>query len=215
LYLYHSADQISFEKRLNRYSNLDPKIVSELAEKLSLRFIPDHELPEAGQDATFTPLDLLDYIYAVLHSPNYREKYQEFLKIDFPRIPYPEDQETFWKLVKLGGELRSIHLMESFELNKSGLTLDGGDNLTVDKIGKKSYDEKNQRVYINDEVYFEGVPKLAWEFYIGGYQPAQKWLKDRKGRTLDYNDVKHYMKIIKALIETDRIMQEIDQVKEF
>ena len=215
LYVYQNAEQISFEKRSIRYPNLDLKIVSEVAEKLSLSFIPDHELPEAGEDATFTPLDLLDYIYAVLHSPNYRKKYKEFLKIDFPRIPYPEDQETFWKLVKLGGELRSIHLMESFELNKSDLTLDGGDNLTVDKIGKKSYDEKNQRVYINDEVYFEGVPKLAWEFYIGGYQPAQKWLKDRKGRTLDYNDVKHYMKIIKALIETDRIMQEIDKVKEF
>lgn len=215
LYLYPDTQQLSLDQSVERKSNLDPKIISEISDKLSLRFIPDHELPEAGENETFTPLDLLDYIYAVLHSPNYREKYKEFLKIDFPRIPYPENQETFWKLVKLGGELRSLHLMESFELNKSDLTLDGGDNLTVDKIGKKSYDEKNQRVYINDEVYFEGVPKLAWEFYIGGYQPAQKWLKDRKGRTLDYNDVKHYMKIIKALIETDRIMQEIDKVKEF
>lgn len=215
LYTYVNPAQLNLDQGINRHPNLKEKVIEKVANKLSLRFIPDHELPEAKEEGTFNPLDLLDYIYAVLHSPNYRKKYKEFLKIDFPRIPYPEDQETFWKLVKLGGELRSIHLMESFELNKSDLTLDGGDNLTVDKIGKKSYDEKNQRVYINDEVYFEGVPKLAWEFYIGGYQPAQKWLKDRKGRTLDYNDVKHYMKIIKALIETDRIMQEIDKVKEF
>ncbi|MTB53940.1 type ISP restriction/modification enzyme [Lewinella sp. W8] len=215
IYLYPETQQLSLDHSVERKPNLDPKIVSKVSEKLSLRFIPDHALPEAEQDGTFTPLDLLDYIYAVLHSPNYREKYKEFLKIDFPRIPYPEDQETFWKLVKLGSELRAIHLMKSPALDKANIRLDGGDNLTVEKTGSKTYDPGTLRVYINDEVYFEGVPELAWEFYIGGYQPAQKWLKDRKGRALDYNDVKHYMKIIVALVETDRIMKEIDAVNEF
>lgn len=215
LYVYPETNQLSFDQSLKRKPNLDLKIVSEVAAKLSLRFIPDHELPEAGEDGTFTPLDLLDFIYAVLHSPSYREKYKEFLKIDFPRIPYPEDAELFWKLVKLGRELRGLHLMESSALDKHRIRLDGGDNLAVEKTGSKAYDPETQRVYINDDVYFEGVPELAWEFYIGGYQPAQKWLKDRKGQTLDFNGVRHYMKIIVALVETDRIMQEIDEVKEF
>lgn len=212
LYVYKSTNQGTLYEEANRNPNLDLKIVSEITEKLSLHFIPDHELPEAGEEGTFTPLDLLDYIYAVLHSPSYREKYKEFLKIDFPRIPYPDEVGLFWKLVNLGRELRELHLMESPVLNQHKLRLDGGDNL---EVKKPRYEADTERVYINKEVYFEGVPKLAWEFYIGGYQPAQKWLKDRKGRTLDFNDVRHYMKIIVALIETDRIMREIDDVKEF
>ena len=215
LYLYPEVKQLSLDQNVQRKVNIAPKIISEIAEKISLRFINDHSLPEAGDEGTFTPLDLLDYIYASLHSPNYREKYKEFLKIDFPRIPYPEDQEIFWTLVELGRELRAIHLMESPAFDKPNVRLDGGDNLMIEKTGSKSYDSENKRVYINDDVYFEGVPEKAWDFYIGGYQPAQKWLKDRKGRTLDFNDVKHYMKIIVALIETDRIMQEVDAVKEF
>ncbi len=215
LYLYPETTQLSIDQDVERKPNLDPKMVAEIADKLSLRFVPDHEMPEAEEEGTFTPLDLLDYIYAVLHSPNYREKYKEFLKIDFPRIPYPDDQQIFWQLVGLGRQLRGLHLMESPLLGRSSIRLDGGDDLTIDKIGKKSYDPDSQRVYINKDVYFEGVPQLAWDFYIGGYQPAQKWLKDRKGRTLDYNDVKHYMKIITVLIETDRLMKEIDEVREF
>jgi predicted helicase len=215
LYLYKTDDLLSLDQSIKREPNLDLEIVSKFTHKLSLRFIPDHEFPEAEEEGTYTPLDLLDYVYAVTHSPNYREKYKEFLKIDFPRIPYPEDQEIFWKLAELGSELRALHLMESPALDKTNIRLDGGDNLTVEMTGVKTYDSDRQRAYINDEVYFEGVPAQAWGFYIGGYQPAQKWLKDRKGCTLDFNDVKHYMKIIVALVETDRIMQEIDKVKEF
>jgi len=156
---------------------------------------------------TFNPLDLLDYIYAVLHSPNYREKYKEFLKIDFPRVPHPKDAKTFWQLVKLGGEIREVHLLESPIVGKyiTQYPIDGSN--IVDKI--KYQDGK---VYINETQYFNSVPQISWEFYIGGYQPAQKWLKDRKGRKLEFDDILHYQKIIVALFETDRLMKEIDKI---
>ncbi|WP_395167488.1 type ISP restriction/modification enzyme [Francisella salimarina] len=154
----------------------------------------------------FTPIDLLDYIYAVLHSPSYRDRYKEFLKIDFPRVPYPT-KDTFWQLVELGGQLRQIHLLESSVVTDyiTSYPIDG-DNI----VDKPSY--KDGKVYINKEQYFDNVPAVAWNFYIGGYPPAQKWLKDRKGRELGFEDILHYQKIIVALSETDRLMREIDKV---
>ncbi|MEJ2194625.1 MAG: hypothetical protein P8X73_07160, partial [Ignavibacteriaceae bacterium] len=156
-----------------------------------------------------TPEDILDYIYAVLHSPSYREKYKEFLKIDFPRVPYPKDKDTFKKLVKLGTELRSIHLLESQKVNQYITTYPVAGNNEVEKIRFDSAQRDAGKVYINKEQYFGKVPEIAWNFYIGGYQPAQKWLKDRKGRTLTNSHIEHYQKIIVALTETDRIMKEI------
>lgn len=153
------------------------------------------------------PEEILDYIYAVLHSPSYRKKYKEFLKIDFPRVPYPKDKTTFKKLVKLGTELRLLHLLESPKVNKYITTFPNAGSYLVEKLKYK-----DEKVIINEEQYFGSVPKLAWEFYIGGYQPAQKWLKDRKGRILTNEDIEHYQKIIVALVETDRIMKEIDKV---
>lgn len=166
----------------------------------------------------FTPLDVLDYIYAVLHSPSYKEKYKEFLKIDFPRVPYPKDKEVFWKLVKLGGEIRQIHLLESPVVEEyiTQYPIVGSNEITR-KLTKNSPgfvpgENGLGKVLINDEQYFDNVPETAWEFYIGGYQPAQKWLKDRVGRTLDFDDILHYQKIIVALTETDRLMKEVDGV---
>ena len=155
-----------------------------------------------------SPEDIFDYIYAVLHSPNYREKYKEFLKIDFPRVPYPKDKEIFKKLVEFGRELRILHLLESPKLNKPITSYDiTGDNL----VEKVLY--KDGSVYINKTQYFGNVPEVTWNFYIGGYQPAQKWLKDRKGRTLSNDEITHYQKIIVVLVETDRIMKEIDKTQ--
>jgi len=154
-----------------------------------------------------SPEDILDYIYAVLHLPSYREKYKEFLKIDFPRVPYPKDIKNFRKLVALGAELRLLHILESPKLNQfvTAYPIVGSD--TVEKLAYKK-----EKVFINSEQYFGNVPEVAWDFYIGGYQPARKWLKDRKGRTLTNNDIEHYQKIIVALAETNRIMREIDNV---
>ena len=154
-----------------------------------------------------TPEDIFDYIYAVLHSPNYRKKYKEFLKIDFPRVQYPKDKESFKKLVKLGTELRTLHLLESPKVNKFITTYPVAGSDTIEKL---AYSKGN--VYINKDQYFGNVPESAWTFYIGGYQPAQKWLKDRKDRTLSNADIEHYQKIIVALTETNRIMGEIDKI---
>ncbi|MFO0479989.1 MAG: type ISP restriction/modification enzyme, partial [Bacteroidota bacterium] len=141
------------------------------------------------------------------HSPTYREKYKEFLKIDFPRVPYPKDKVIFWQLVKLGGEIRQIHLLESPAVEKYITQYpEDGNNVVI----KPKYE--NGKVYINDTQYFANVPQIAWDFFIGGYQPAQKWLKDRKERTLEFDDILHYQKIIVALTETDRLMNEINKI---
>jgi predicted helicase len=218
LYLY--PDDKSFDTK--RRPNLNMEIVDQIAQKLGLEFVSEKsftvrpELVEGScvhgstgspRTETFAPIDILDYIYAVLHSPTYRETYKEFLKIDFPRVPYPKDAVSFWQLVKLGGEIRQIHLLESpvVENYITGYPMDG-DNV----VGKIRYAEG--KVYINETQYFENVPEVAWNFYIGGYQPAQKWLKDRKDRVLGFEDILHYQKIIVALSETERIMREIDTI---
>lgn len=206
LYLYPETDnqQTAFENSVERVPNLNMEIVNQISKNLGLNFTNEKE---ATQN-TFAPIDLLDYIYAVLHSPTYRETYKEFLKIDFPRVPYPKDVKTFWELVKLGGEIRQIHLLESPTVEKYITQFPEDGDCVVDK---PIY--KNGNVYINQNQYFANVPELAWNFYIGGYQPAQKWLKDRKGRELNFDDILHYQKIIVALTETDRIMKEIDKIE--
>ncbi len=232
LYLYSEANaQQTIHQPTERTPNLNPEIVKQIGEKLGLRFTNEKEEVEAdiSQNAspvcyinseevrdefkietpkqTFAPIDILDYIYAILHSPTYREKYKEFLKIDFPRVPYPKDAATFWQLVKLGGQLRQIHLLESPVVEKyiTQYPVDGSNTVT-----KPRYEDG--KVYINDTQYFNNVPQPAWEFYIGGYQPAQKWLKDRKDRKLEFDDILHYQKIIVALTETGRLMKEIDKI---
>ena len=162
--------------------------------------------PISDYNGVLYPQDLFDYIYAVLHSPSYRERYKEFLKIDFPRIPCPTDWEKFRDLVELGEELRQLHLMEDLP-SKTGITFPVAGSLQVD-----CYRWQDKHVYINAEQYFDGVPVSAWNFFIGGYQPAQKWLKDRKGMTLSFEDVKHYGHIIYVLQQTEKIMGEIDDV---
>ncbi len=194
---------VLFEEE-SRKPNFNKEIVNQIAQQLGLTFTNEKETTKG----TFAPIDVLDYIYAVLHSPTYREKYKEFLKIDFPRIPYPKDENTFWQLVKLGGQIRAIHLLESPIVEQYITQYPENGNNVVTKV---KYEKG--RVYINDTQYFENVPQKAWEFYIGGYQPAQKWLKDRKERTLEFDDILHYQKIIVALSETDRLMNEIDKIE--
>ena len=152
-----------------------------------------------------TPEVLFDYIYAVLHSPSYRTKYKEFLKIDFPRIPYPTTAEEYHRLSAIGSQLRKLHLMEEVPTTKHAQFNTAGSNI----VDKPEYNGGN--VWINKEQCFEDVPETAWNFYIGGYQPAQKWLKDRRGRELTFDDIAHYRKIITVLEETDRLMKEIDK----
>lgn len=224
LYLYSNEG--------SKRPNLKPEIV--------------HQIEEIT--GKISPEEIFDYIYAVLHSPAYREKYKEFLKIDFPRVPYPQNKDTFRRLVKLGRELRELHLLESAKVNKFITTYPVAGSDTVEKPrfviandtsviatppgrGKQTQSKKKTNpptaptrhseldsesignVFINDEQYFGNVPEVAWNFWIGGYQPAQKWLKDRKGRQLTNEDIEHYQKIIVSLVETDRLMKEIDKIR--
>jgi predicted helicase len=223
LYVYQEkTEQQTIGSSDERRPNLNFKIISHFANGINHTFVSDDDilvdLPPNSNGIIY-PLDILDYIYAVLHSPGYREKYKEFLKIDFPRVPYPTDADKFWKLVALGKELRDIHLLESPKVEEfiTGYPEDG-DNI----VGKPRFVSSLEgglkeggtvgSVYINETQYFSNVPEVAWNFYIGGYQPAQKWLKDRKGRELSYEDILHYQKIIVALTETERIMGEIDKI---
>ena len=204
LYLYPKSADITSEMG-TRTHNFDLETISTIEDNLQLKFIPDHEHADSGKEGTFNPLDILDYIYAILHSPTYRERYKEFLKIDFPRIPFTSDQKLFWALVEKGREIRQYHLME--HANSSSLITQypvAGENEVINP----RYSEN--KVWINETQYFDNVPQIAWGFYIGGYQPAQKWLKDRKGRKLSFDEVLHYQKIIIALVNTDTIMKEID-----
>ncbi len=204
LYLYPATTgQQIIDQATERTPNLNTEIIKQIADKLGLTFTNEKETTQN----TFAPIDILDYIYAVLHSPTYREKYKEFLKIDFPRVPYPKDKETFWQLVNLGSQIRQIHLLEGPTVDKyiTQYPIDGDNVVTKPKY-------QDGKVYINDTQYFDNVPQTAWEFYIGGYQPAQKWLKDRKDRKLEFDDILHYQKIIVALTETDRLMKEINKI---
>lgn len=185
LYLYPEPGSIDTERR----PNLDEKIWAQINTTI-------------GKEAA--PEDIFDYIYGVLHSPAYRAKYKEFLKVDFPRIPYPKDQTEFEHYRDCGHQLRELHLMHN--VPESAVTFTQEGSMVVEQVRRDG-----DRVYINDTQYFDNVPQTAWEFYIGGYQPAQKWLKDRKGRALSYDDKDHYRQIITVLLETKRIMDSIDK----
>ena len=208
LYLYPDARQQNIEQQ--RVPNLEQDIMEAIAKGLELQFTREKQ----ENDTSFAPVDTLDYIYAILHSPSYRERYKEFLKTDFPKVPYPTGKELFWKLVKLGGELRSLHLMEHPVLQQlvTGYNIPGSNQVEKIDFESKKPNDLVGNVHINDTQYFEGVPKTAWDFYIGGYQPAQKWLKDRKGRKLTTGELMHYQRIIVALIKTAEIMAEIDKL---
>jgi predicted helicase len=211
LYLYQkNKDDLLWEEKIEKVPNLDWEIILKIEKKLWMSFVysVDDNYSDIKWDY-FCPEDLFDYIYSVLHSKSYRETYKEFLKIDFPKVPFNVNKETFFKMVKLWRELRSYHLLENENLiPKNFITkysIDW-DNL-VEKI---KYDD--EKVFINDEQYFEWVPGKVWDFYIWGYQPAQKWLKDRKLSNLGYEDIIHYGKMIVSLNETVRIMEEIERV---
>lgn len=205
LYLYPGHGEINIEQN-SRRPNINQQFVKQLLLNVDkYEWIDDHE--NKKNISQVSPLDVLDYIYAVLHSPKYRETYKELLKIDFPRVPPANNKEQFWKLVKLGEKLRKLHLMEDSDLNTFSTTFPvRGDNI-VEKI---KFD--GEKIWINETQYFEKVPKESLGFCIGGYQPAQKWLKDRKGHSLNYEDIIHYQKIIKALEKTIEVMKKIDEV---
>ena len=190
-----------------RKANLDQEFVAEISSAIGLEF-----LSEGGGNLTakFGPEDVFHYIYAVLHSPEYRRRYADFLKSDFPRIPLSDDLALFAALAGLGKRLASLHLMEAEGKDTPAFPC-RGDN----RISKIHYapptDVLPGRAWINSKQYFAGVAPETWDFTIGGYRPAEKWLKDRKGRVLSFDDITHYCRICAALAETPCIMARIDR----
>ena len=194
-----------------RKPNLSPEFIREFSSKLKMEFIPDGK---GDLKNNFGPEDIFHYIYAVLHSPSYRERYADFLRIDFPRIPLTSNKTLFQRLCLQGERLIGLHLMEKYSAKLPGYPIDG-DHIVV----KVRYTEPGQgsdkgRVWINKTQYFEDVPLNVWEFMIGGYQVCQKWLKDRKrkGRKLEFDDLEHYRRIVGAIHDTIEIMSEIDAI---
>ncbi len=183
-------------KRSERQPNLRPWVFKALTEAYG--FTP-------------TPEEVFAYIYAVLYAPTYREKYADFLRLDFPRIPFTAEREVFEALAELGQRLVDLHLLRSPELDPPLARFEGeGDN----RVGKGKtglrYDPEARRVYINKSQYFAPVPPEVWEYWIGGYQVAQKWLKDRQGRKLSVEEIRTYCRIITALARTIELQEEID-----
>lgn len=215
LYLYpplkKAGQQDMHEEEIKtRKPNLAPEFIAELEKKVKLAFIEDNQ---GDLKKTFGPEDVFYYIYAVLHSPTYRERYAEFLKIDFPHVPLTSSKPLFRKLVVKGKALTELHLMESDKLadpTSSKVDLNAHPELK-NEVVKVSYDEKHKRVYINKGQHFSGVEPKVWNFHVGGYQVCHKWLKDRKGRRLNYDDITHYQKIVIALRETIKLMEGIDK----
>jgi len=208
LYLYQAKEEHHRRSRATmmmvfdeqaKYYIRKPNLDAELLEQLSQAF---KKQP--------TPEDILYYIYGIFYSNTYREKYNEFLKIDFPRIPFTSDYELFKQIGSCGKQLAELHLLKSDRLNKPIVRYQGtGEN---DRIEKVQYSENEQGIFVNAEKYFEGIPPEVWNYHIGGYQPCNKWLKDRKGRRLSLDEIETYCKIVTAIYLTIEIQQAIDPV---
>lgn len=195
LYLYPETVQTSLQLDDQRRPNFSSTFLKNVATRIG--YSPRLE-------------SIFYYIYSVLHSPTYRTRYAEFLKVDFPRIPVTSYASLFHQLSLYGEELVALHLMTSPKTNNLITKFEGNSHQVVDP-GHPKYDENNHSILINKRGdKFTDVPKEVWEFYIGGYQVCQKWLKDRKGRTLSQDDILHYQRIIVALQETIHLMQKID-----
>jgi predicted helicase len=197
LYLYPDADKkdlFSQHRPSERVPNIAPKLIEAL--KSAFKKEP-------------SPEQIFHYIYALLYSNAYRKKYAEFLKTDFPRVPFTKDYNLFNKLAEKGEELVELHLLKSKKLVKPIARCEGSGDLRVDKV---TYDQNNARVHINPEKWFSGIPPEVWEYHIGGYQVSEKWLKDRKGKGLSSEEVAHYARVVTAIAETISIQRPLDDL---
>ncbi|MBI3377390.1 MAG: N-6 DNA methylase [Nitrospirae bacterium] len=203
LYLYQPKDKpkkkslssvmLLFEPQAE-YGAKKPNLSPVLLEKLSKDFKKEP-----------SPEEIFCYLYAVLYSNIYRTKYAEFLKIDFPRVPFTQDYKLFKKMGGYGEKLVELHLLKSSELDAPTAKFEGKGN---DKVEKPRYEKG--KLYINKDQYFEGISHEVWEYQIGGYQVCDKWLKDRKGRPLSLDDITHYCKVVTALKKTIEVQSKID-----
>ena len=198
LYLYPHPEELELSRE--REINLTPAFLKALAEKLDVPRTAQFGLPDG-----ISPEDILAWIYAVLHSPAYRERYAEFLKYDFPRIPLPTDLAQFQKLARFGHTLIDAHLGRRDMPGATSRFEGEGDSV----VGRVQY--RDGHVWINRTQYFSDVPVAVWEFEIGAYQPCEKWLRDRRGEALTHVDIRQYRQVLSAVAETLRVMQAIDE----
>lgn len=194
-----------------RRPNLSAAFIEELCARLKVKFVPDGlgnpSKRQVGPELIF------HYAYAVFHSPAYRERYAEFLRTDFPRLPLTSDYDLFRELAGFGGTLVDLHARNQADGSAIGYPVNGDnviEEVRYEPPQTTGKDRHAGRVWINDRQHFDGVAPQAWSFPIGGYLPAQRWLKDRKGRTLSYEEKDAYPRIVAALSETGRLMREID-----
>lgn len=199
LYVYETAligAQHNIFGELIKESNRQPNFTKEF----------QNFITEKYKGKKIKPEETLGYIYAVLNSPSYRKKYQEFLKVDFPKIPFVDDYSKFKELSKLGSRLIDLHLMrETIPKSRTKFEIPG--DRQVNKI-----EYRDNRVYINDAQYFDGISKETWEFMIGGYKVLEKWLKERKGRKLTSEEIEYFVKIVGIILQSLEIMKRIDEV---
>ncbi|HEY7415389.1 MAG TPA: type ISP restriction/modification enzyme, partial [Ktedonobacteraceae bacterium] len=214
LYLYPSETRHNlWEEELptiasgGRSPNLAPAFVEDCSARLGLTWVSDGK---GDRQQTFGPEDVFAYLYAIFHSPTYRERYAEFLKTDFPRLPLTSDVSLFHNLCTLGDELVRLHLLEQQIAPITRYPVPGNNQIETVRYVEPAHDAEHGRVWVNATQYVEGVAPEVWAFQIGGYQVCQKWLKDRKGHTLSYDDLTHYQQIIAALARTIDLMEQID-----
>ena len=214
--LFFDHDQLGTR---TRQPNLSREFLKAFCDVTGTRLDTGSGLPKG-----VTAHNIFHYMYAVLHSPAYRLRYEEPLKVEFPRLPIPSSVELFSVLADLGEVLAELHLFETSKLSCLISTYTGPKNPEVGRVGwldgtvwldaGKTNARVGHRATKPGTIGFKGVPEQVWNFLIGGYQVCHKWLKDRKGRILSDEDIAHYQKIVVALNETIRIMEEIDKVIE-
>jgi hypothetical protein len=246
LYIDKSIHQKSFINDVEKKSNIKPSFIENIKSKLGVKWV---QIGPGDLANSLGPESVIGYIYGILHSPSYRKRYAEFLKIDFPHLPLTSSLDLFRALARFGGDLFALHLVEapvqqalsarydqpakawSYDVAPGqrlpvALTFTGPAAPIVEKVGWSDdtvwLDAVKPRQAmagaagtaepVTGSIGFHGVSEEVWNFHIGGYQVCQKWLKDRKGRTLSADDLTHYHRIVIALHETIRLMKEIDEV---
>jgi predicted helicase len=202
LFIYPDNNKKDLFNHTGGNQNRLPNIVEKVFQDLQTGF-----MKQGKQEVAVAPEDIFYYIYAVLYSNIYREKYAEFLRIDFPRVPFTTDYNLFIEMGKLGRALADIHLMKSPELDQTFSRFEKPGSNRVEKI-----EYKDDCVYINKEQYFSGIQQEIWEYQVGGYQVMNKWLKDRKNQALALPEVRHYIQIARALELTIEYQAEIDRL---
>jgi len=216
LYIYahngkgKTVGDIEIDSGENGYRvNFRPEFVKEIEGRLGLRFT---ESPKGDMKETVGAEDVFAYIYAVLNCPGYQQAYEEYLRLEFPRVPVTSDRRLFERLCGLGDELVAAHLIERLPESKVRFPVEGSNEVETSRVvapeAKKG--RETGRVYINRTQFFEGISTEVWNFNIGGYQVPRKWLLERKGCTLSFEDIEHYRSVITAIGETIRVMAEID-----